>query len=362
MRALVLLGCLLLSGCGTLNPWHDERAAIAQAAAREGRLVIWSATDRPAVAQLLADFQRQHPDIHIDYREMPALPVHHLAEERARNGGEMPDFLWSSAMDLQIKLVNDGHALRYASPEHAALPEWANWKNEAWGVTAEPIVMVYNRKLLGARRAPTSHADLLRLLESGAPDLRGRVATYDVANSAVGYLYLSQDEAASRLAWPLVRALGINGVRLFATSEAIISDVSAGRSVIGYNVLGSYAIAEMQRNPNLAVVLPSDYTLLTSRIAVIPAKAEHPNVARLFLDYLLSKRGQAHLVAKAMPSVRRDMAVPAALRTPEQLRRAIPVSPALLVVQDRLMRRRFLAEWNRLIHPDHPAPGGESAR
>lgn len=237
MRALAFLGCLLLSGCGTLNPWHDEHAAIARAAAREGRLVIWSATDRPAVAQLLADFQRQHPGIHIDYREMAALPVHHLAEERARNGGEMPDFLWSSAMDLQIKLVNDGHALRYASPEHAALPEWANWKNEAWGVTAEPIVMVYNRKLLGTRRAPTSHANLLRLLESGASDLRGRVATYDVANSAVGYLYLSQDEAASRLAWPLVRALGINGVRLFTTSEAIISDVSAGRSVIGYNVL-----------------------------------------------------------------------------------------------------------------------------
>lgn len=355
MRGLVLFGCLLLAGCGALNPWHDEHAEIARAAASEQRLVIWSSTDRPLVAGLLADFQRLYPDIRIDYREMNALPVHRLVEQRMRSGEEMPDFLWTSAMDLQIKLVNDGYALRYASPERPALPDWANWKNEAWGITAEPIVMVYNRKLLAPARAPASHADLLRLLASGAPDLRGRIATYDVADSAVGYLYLSQDESASRVAWPLVRALGANGVRLFSTSEAIINDVSEGRSVIGYNVIGSYAIAEMKRNPNLAVVLPSDYTLLMSRIAVIPAKAAHPNIARLFLDYLLSRRGQAHLVAHAMPSVRRDMAVPASLRTPEQLRRAIPVSPALLVVQDRLMRERFLADWNRLIHAGGPA-------
>lgn len=361
MRVLLVLMCLLLSGCNAFANWRDGQSAIRAGAAKEGRLVIWSSTDRPLVANLLADFQRLHPAIRIDYREMRALPAHRLVEERARNGGDMPDFLWTSAMDLQIKLVNDGHALRYASPERPALPEWANWKNEAWGVTAEPIVMVYNRRLLPPTNAPKSHSDLLRLLETRSATLRGKVATYDVADSAVGYLYLSQDQVASRLTWPLVRALGANGVRLFSTSEEIISDVSAGRSAIGYNVLGSYAIAGQQRNPDLVVVLPTDYTLLMSRIAVIPEKAPHPNAARIFLDYLLSRSGQEHLVAHAMPSVRRDMAVPESLRTPEQLRRAIPVSPALLVVQDRLMRKRFLSEWDRLIRPAAAAKVAQQA-
>jgi iron(III) transport system substrate-binding protein len=336
----------------------DEAAPVADAAAR-GRLTIWSSTDRPLVKELLAGFQARHPGIAISYHDLPAMPMHRVVERRARAGGAMPDLLWSSAMDLQIKLVNDGYALRYDSPERPALPGWANWKNEAWGVTAEPIVIVYNRRLLPSGMAPTSHADLLRLLERRPKLLRGRIATYDVANSAVGYLYLSQDAVASRLAWPLVRALGANGVRLFRTSEQIISDVSRGRSVIGYNVVGSYAIAEHRRNPDLAVVLPSDYTLLMSRIAVIPARASHPEAARLFLDYLLSEEGQAHLVRRAMPSVRRDLPVPESLRTPEAPRRAIRVGPALLVVQDQLTRRRFLAEWTRLIGP---APGDGAAR
>jgi len=30
-----------------------------------------------------------------------------------------------------VKLVNDGQALTYASPENPSLPKWAVWKNEA---------------------------------------------------------------------------------------------------------------------------------------------------------------------------------------------------------------------------------------
>lgn len=343
-RLLLLLLMLLPSACDM----PGDRNTLAERAAREGRLVIWSSTDRPLVRGLIDDFRARHPAIRLSYVEMSALPIHRQVEARARSGGTLPDVVWTSAMDLQIKLVNDGHALRYASAERAALPAWANWKDEAWGVTAEPVVMVYNRRLLPADAIFASHADLLRVLEERRPALRGRVATYDIANSAVGYLYLSQDVVASRLAWPIVRALGANGVRLFPTSEQVIADVSAGRSVIGYNVLGSYAIAAQRRNPNVAIVLPTDYTLLASRIAVIPSAAPHPDAARLFLDFLLSRPGQAHLVRHAMPSARRDLPAPPALQTPDTTQRAIRVGPALLVLQDKLTRTRFLHEWKRL--------------
>lgn len=346
---LQCLMLLLLMTCTFGARCDRDGGTLAQRAAREGRLVIWSSTDRPVVRELIRDFRARHPAIRLRYVEMSALPIHRQVEARARTGGVLPDLVWTSAMDLQIKLVNDGHALRYAATTGAALPRWANWKNEAWGVTAEPVVMVYNRRLLPRGAAFADHADLLRLLETRDPALKNRIATYDIANSAVGYLYLSQDVAASRLTWPIVRALGANGVRLFPTSEQVIADVSAGRSVIGYNVLGSYAIAERRRNPDVRVVLPTDYTLLASRIAVIPARAPHPDAARLFLDFLLSRDGQAHLRAQSMPSVRRDMPAVPALHTPETTQRAIRVGPALLVLQDRLTRQRFLAEWQKLM-------------
>ncbi len=81
---------------------------------------------------------------------------------------------------------------------------------------------------------------------------------------------------------------------------------------------------------------------------VTPRLRRDAQAARLFLDFLLSRPGQAHLVRHAMPSARRDLPAPPALQTPDTTQRAIRVGPALLVLQDKLTRTRFLHEWKRL--------------
>ena len=54
--------------------------------------------------------------------------------------------------------------------------------------------------------------------------------------------------------------------------------------------------------------MPKDYTLVTSRVAFISAKAKNPNAAQLFLDYLLSKRGQTIIANQAeLYSLRDDV-------------------------------------------------------
>lgn len=359
MRAAVMAGVLALA-CGACGDTHTPARAVPAGydagyaetiagAEREGALTIWSSTDIGAVSGLLAGFRRHHPTIAVHYADLPARDIDDRFRAESAAGKPNADLIWSSAMDLQIKLVNDGYAQSYVSPESGALPHWANWKNQAWGVTAEPVVMVYNRQKVAPGAAPASHLDFRRMLEAKGRVLDGRVATYDPVRSAAGYLYLSQDDEASRDIWRTVRALGANHVRLHPTSESVIADVSAGRATIGYNVVGSYAAEEMRRNPNLAVVLPSDYTLVMSRIAIIPARAPHPGAARLFLDYLLSREGQRHLAERSMRSVRSDVPAPASLRSAGIPLRAIRVGPALLVLQDTLTQRHFKRRWQQAI-------------
>ena len=199
--------------------------------------MIWSAVDRVKTAALLAAFHKAHPGIAVTYIEMPARTLNDQFVDAVARGLPTPDFLWSSAMDLQIKLTNDGYAQRYASPEASALPPWANWKNEAWGTTAEPIVLVYNRRLIADAAVPASRAALSRLLEAHSPALRGKIATYDLERSAVGYLYLMQDRQASPDIWRLVRAVGVNGTRFYPDAEDIMRAVRGGDAVLGYNVI-----------------------------------------------------------------------------------------------------------------------------
>lgn len=352
--AIALLALLFVAILGTAG-WFAYAALarddLAAAAGREGVLEIWSTTDRDRVGALLADFKRLHPRIRIIYSDVHGSDLQRDFLRAAHASGGTADLLWSSAMDLQIKLVNDGYASTYASPEAASLPDWARWKDQAWGITAEPIVIVYNRKLIAADSVPTSHIALRRFLEAGARDPRRAVATYDVARSAVGYLYLSQDEQASGDIWPLVAGMARHGLQLHTSAEDILRAVSTGRAAIGYNIVGSYALDEMSRNPDLGVIMPRDYTLVMSRIAMIPQRARHPAAARLFLDFLLSRAGQRRLAERHITPARGKVALPPLLRTHGVPLRAIRVGPVLLVSEDRLTRDHFLSLWREALNP-----------
>lgn len=359
---MLLAAALSLAGCRKPDPrippgYPRGYGEILRQANGERRLLIWSATDKDKTQPLVDAFRRAHPGLNVSYVEMSARVLNTRFLDAVTKGGETPDFLWSSAMDLQIKLTNDGYAQSYDSPEAAALPRWANWKNQAWGVTAEPLVMIYNRDLIADAAAPTTRAALTRLLEDRPPALRGRIATYNVPTSAVGYLYLMQDQQATHDIWRLIRAMGANGVKLYDNAEPLMAAVKQGQVAIGYNVIGSYARDEVRHSRNLGMIMPRDYTLVMSRIALIPAAAPHPAAARLFLDFLLSRRGQQFLAARSMPSVRADVPSPEGLSAPGVPLRAIRVGPALLVDRDELTRRYFLKRWYAALNPgDAPGP------
>src|SRR5688572_5652706 len=142
---------------------------------QEGRLSIYSTTDALEVAELLSDFRALYPQITVDYADINSTEVYSrfIAEVAAKEG--TADLLWSTAMDLQIKLVNHGYAQAYASPEKPNLPPWAIWKNEAYGTTAEPVVLVYNKRLVPEAEVPRTRADLEHLLTNN-PSYDGKIA------------------------------------------------------------------------------------------------------------------------------------------------------------------------------------------
>ena len=333
-------------------------ASILAAARTEGRLSIYSTTDAREVVKLLQDFRSLHPTIDVEYADLSSTELYSrfIAEDAAGEGSA--DLLWSAAMDLQVKLVNDGYVQAHVSPERPALPDWAVWKNQAFGVTAEPIVFVYNKRRMPPEDVPASHAELERLLRTRAHAYRDKVATYNPERSGTGFLYMTQDLRASRDTWALVRAMGGTRVRLYTSTGAMMERVASGEHVLAYNVIGSYAFERQATDPTLAVVVPSDYTLVMSRVALIPTHARNPNAAKVFLDYLLSRRGQKQLAARHMPSVRIDeqSGQDPALRART---RAIPVGPELLANLDQLERLQFLKDWRAALASSRKGGGNE---
>ena len=332
-----------------------DYAATIAAAEQEGKVIIHSTTDLAVAAPLIDDFQTLYPKIEVQYQDMNSTDLDNVYLSDLLTSPTTADVLWSSAMDLQFRLVNAGHAFAYDSPEISKLPQWAVWKNLAFGTTYEPVVIVYNKGLLAADEIPQTHADLARLLTEKRERFAGKIVTYDVQRSGLGFLLATQDERALKEFWTLIKALGNADPHFVATTEAMLTRVVKGLDVIGYNALGSYAHIESKKNRSLGYVYPRDYTLVVTRIMFIGKKAANPNAAKLWVDYVLSRRGQTVLANRSdVASLRNDVeganSAAALAKTLGKSIKPIPVGPDLIAsFSDQSKRLVFLRQWQQAV-------------
>ncbi len=327
-----------------------DYAKLIDAANKEGRLVVYSTTDAAAANPLLKDFATLYPGVKVDYTDMNSTELYSRFIAEVAAGSGTADLLWSSAMDLQVKLVAEGNAATYASPEIPSLPKWAVWQNQAFGTTYEPITFVYNKRLVPAADVPQDHHALLALLTAKPDAYKGKITAYDPEKSGVGYLFVNEDVKHFPRAWDLFRAFGKAGIKLYTSAGAMMERVTSGEHTIAYGVFGSYALARSKKVSSLGIITPKDYTLVTSRVAFVSAKAKNPNGARLFLDYLVSKRGQSIIANQAdLYSLREDVTGEATVKGVTELigdkARPVPIGPELLANLDEGKRLEFLKRW-----------------
>ncbi len=350
MKVFRIVACMLAAASSLAAAHAAERTTFGSTGRETGRLALFGATDLVAMQAVIEHFHELRPDLSIDYFDGHTAEVYDAVLRGDAWNGMRPDIVISSAMDLQVKLVNDGFAQPHESAETERLPDWANWRNEAFGFTFEPVVMVYNPRTLPPEDVPTTRFDLVRLLREKSNFYQGRIATYDIAQSGVGYLLATQDARQAHTFGRLIESFGRNAVRLACCTADVLEAIEDGRVLIGYNLLGSYTRQHIAHGASLVTVLPKDYTMVVSRIAFIHRQAPNAAAARAFLDYLLSRAGQEVLARESsLYAIHPDLTGPG---TAEGLHgevegplRPISLSPGLLAYLDRMKQERFLADW-----------------
>ncbi|WP_460449006.1 ABC transporter substrate-binding protein [Alsobacter sp. SYSU BS001988] len=330
-----------------------DYAATIEAAKKEGKVVVYGTTDAAAANFLVKDFEALY-GLKVEYNDLNSTELYNRFIAEAAAGQGTADVTWSSAQDLQIKLVNDGYGAAYKTPEAAAIPSWANYKDSAYGVTYEPVAFIYNKRLVPAEDVPKSHEDLLKLLTAKPDAYKGKVTAYDPERSGVGYLFFTQDDLAFKQAWDLFKAFGKTEIKLYTSAGAMLERVTSGEHLIGYGVFGSYALSRSKKDANIGIVLPKDYTLIASRVAFLSSKAKNPNAGKLFLDYMLSKRGQTIIANQAeLYSLRDDVQGEATVaKVKEQVGNAIrpiQINADLASNLDTVKRLKFLKQWQAAL-------------
>ncbi|NNE81369.1 MAG: ABC transporter substrate-binding protein [Silicimonas sp.] len=331
MRYLVVLIFGILPGLCLAQDWEDQRAFGDPGA--ETTLRIISSTDTSFFEPILASFVAENPGVAIEYLVTGTAALDGLF----RADPEKFDLVISSAMDLQLKLANDGFALRIGGVAH---PDWAEWRQSLFAFTTEPAAIVINRAAFNGLEIPRTRQDLIHALRDEPERFHGKLGTYDVRQSGLGYLFATQDARASETYWRLMEVMGGLETRLYCCSGEMIDDLASGEIVVAYNVLGSYAAARKDTEDTLEIVLPSEFPTTMMRTALVSNEAPNADAAIAFMRHLIgvqTRRGVDH----PLPPL--DVAKDSAGRS------TIALEPALMTYLDTLKRRRFLQEWESAI-------------
>lgn len=194
-----------------------------------------------------------------------------------------------------LELLKDkGVLAAYRSPAAAGYPEWTRKDDRIQLFGIEYVALIYNKELVKKADVPKRYEDLTD------PKWRNKIVMADPAThpTTISWLIgLKENVFKSEADWmKFVRGLAANKPMFVASFGPTPAPVESGEKLIAIS-MPKYIITKAPA--------PLDWARLeqpmfgTPRAIAVTAKAPHPNAARAFVDYWLSK--------KAMDVLARDV-------------------------------------------------------
>jgi iron(III) transport system substrate-binding protein len=292
IRVWLATALLLL---GARAAWAQSDAKLIEAAKKEGKLVWYTSTSVTESKPLLDDFEKLYPFVKGEiFRASGEKTLNRIMTE-SRAGRWDFDVVTISEVDtlMDVKLLAP-----YKSPE--AKNFIADFKDPDgyWtAIYANYMTIGYNPKLVSDKDAPKSWDDLLD-------------------NKWKGKLAMDQEEytwyATLKKTWgkektqKYMRALAKQNIEWRKGHTLITQMMAAGEFPLSI-VYAHRAEGMKQKGAPVEWVSTVNPIVVTLNSAGLSPKPSHPNVARLFIDFVLSKPAQQRLRSLARIPARGDV-------------------------------------------------------
>lgn len=355
---------LIAGGAATLLAGGAEQRAEADtrlvaAARREPPVRIYSNMSQYNWRPVLAGLRQAYPTLAIETIDMGPTELFERYYAESAAGRRSADMLISNAPDAWLRLVGRGQVLPYRSSQIAALPGWSLPFPGLYTLSADPMLLIYNKALLDPPLRPTGLRHLAQIAATNPRKFRHRITTYDAASHALAYaLQRAAIVAGKPGGWDLMQRLAPY-TRLETGGATMLDKVTTGEYLAGFHVSAVTVLPQMRtkgRAQLLDWTLCRDGTPLALRGMAITKATRTPAGSRLVLDWLLSRTGQIAAANGGLTPCRRDIGereVPF-LTIDGIVRRLGGTAPIVLVGYDRRLIADypgFIARWKRVFAP-----------
>jgi iron(III) transport system substrate-binding protein len=283
-----------LTLCGSSHSWgqSDTTAKLIEGAKKEGEVVVYGTMSLEAVTALNGRFKEKYPFLDVKLNRLGSGKFAPRVIAEARGKQFLADILQTNSLTLHY-VKKEGLLTNYLSPEDRFYAK--QFKEQGYWTTTNMNVHVlaYNTKLLPRDKAPKTYDDLL------LPQWKGKMLSETSEQWGALMFQIMGKEKAMRF----MRELAKQNISLRREASALRAQlIAAGEALVDFDsTLGPVEDLKRRGAPIDWIAL-SPAPVVTSAHA-IALRPPHPNAARLYLDYLLSREGQ-----KAVLDTRRNVA------------------------------------------------------
>jgi len=222
-----------------------------------------------------------------------------MARYQAEKANPHADVMISASWGHALTLDEAGELLPYTSPNAAQVP--AALKSASYVAQgAAALSIAYNPK--SGLPAPQHWADLTQ------PVYKGQVTMPDPAKSGSALTLvqgLVAQDAAN--AWTLFSQLAANDLLVPGANNAALNPVLQGAKGVVFGAVDYIIIGAKAKGESIEVVYPSEGTVLAPRPVMILKSSQHAEVAKQFVDFLLSDEGQQLVAEEYILPARTDV-------------------------------------------------------
>jgi iron(III) transport system substrate-binding protein len=306
-------------------------AVASGAAAQSGKLALYTSQPDRDAAQTLEAFRRKHPGVEVEvFRSGTTEVMNKLLAELAA-GAPRPDVLLIADAGSMERLRADGRLLAHPGADVAQLPAGTVDRDRTYfGTKLITTGIVYHTS---APRRPTSWKDLV------APEARGQVVMPSPLYSGAAAIHMAALAAHPALGLRYYEDLAKGGTVAVRGNGAVASAVAGGQKMYGVLVDFMAHNAKAKGSPVEFVFPAEGVTAVTEPVAILRT-ARNPDAARAFVDFILSKDGQALAARQGYLPARKDVAPPPGFPRIESIT-IIPVDIEAYLARDEANKKRF---------------------
>lgn len=281
--ATVFATALLMAGL----PARAADQALIDAAKKEGE-VVWYTTViiNQLVRPLAANFEKKY-GIKVQYVRANASDTALKIINEARAGKVQADLFDGTSATPPLKQA--GLVAKFVPDNAKDLPARYLDPDQQWVAThAYYMTPGFNTDLVPVKDAPKTFEDLLD------PKWRGKMAWNSSTSSSGGpgfvgnvLITMGQDKGMDYLK----KLAGQKIINMDVSARQLLDQAIAGEFPIALQIFNHHAVISAKKGAPVSWI-PMEPVTSTLSVVSITKDAQHPNAAKLLIDYMLSEEGQ----------------------------------------------------------------------